>query len=195
MTATAFPDSINRLSQDHIDMRLALNMLEREVASVAQYHAPDGDVIGGACQYFANFPARCHHPIEEMLFDILQSRAPEAAKRASAPAQHGKIVALIGELALMARNLFIDPPKWRVPFCATARSFIVLKREHIRAEETTLFSLALEHLKPEDWYAIDHAASAANAQWNDDPASTRAAEILGLRLVREARASGAAHRA
>lgn len=194
MTATVFPDTINRLSQDHIDMRMALNMLEREVASVAQYHPPDGEVIGSAVQYFANFPARCHHPIEDMLFDLLKARAPEKAQESALTTQHHKIDEMIGELALMARNLFLDPPKWRVPFCATARAFIVQKRDHIRAEETTLFRLALDHLKQEDWNAIDHAAGAANAQWNDDPASARATEVLGLKIVREARASASAHR-
>jgi hemerythrin-like domain-containing protein len=169
VTVTALPDSIARLSQDHIDMRVALKMLEREVASVAQYHPPDAVLIGGAVQFFAHFPARCHHPIEHMLFDVLASRAPEAATRVTYPAQHAKIIENIGELALMARNLFLDPPQWRVPFCATARAFIVQKRDHINGEEKTLFPLALEHLRPEDWFAIDHAAGAANAAWNDSP--------------------------
>lgn len=194
MTASASPNSIDRLSQDHIDMRMALNMLEREVASVAQYHAPDAALIGGAVQYFANFPARCHQPIEEMLFDVLKTRAPDAARDADSTGEHAELVERIGEFAMMARNLFMDAPKWRVPFCATARSFIVKKREHIRFEEKTLFRAALEHLKPEDWSAIDRAARAANAQWNDDPASAEAIEVLGLKLVGEARANGAVHR-
>ncbi len=192
---TAFPASINRLSQDHIEMRMALTTLEHEVASVAQYHPPDGALIGGAVQYFANFPARCHQPIEQMLFDALQRRAPAAAKEAADPAEHDRIIASADETASMARNLFLDPPKWRAPFCATARNFIILKREHIRGEEKTLFRLACEHLAPEDWTAIERAARAADAQWNDDPASARAIEALGLRLVREGRASDAAHRA
>lgn len=191
---TALPDSITRLSQDHIAMRMALTMLEREVAAVAQYHAPDGEVIGGAVHYFAHFPSLCHHPIEQMLFDMLQGRAPEAAKAATNPGQHVKVVELVGELALMTRNLFLDPPKWRVPFCATARAFTTLKREHINSEEKTLFRFALDHLTAEDWFAIDRAAGAANAAWNDNPARAQAAEALGLNLVREARASGAAHR-
>jgi len=129
-----------------------------------------------------------------MLFGVLQARAPAAAQEASSHAEHIKTVALIGELALMSRNLFLDPPKWRVPFCATARSFILQKRDYINREETTLFRVALDHLTQEDWTAIDHAARAANAPWNDDPTSTQAAEALGLKLAREARASGAVRR-
>lgn len=192
MTKTTLPDSIGRLSQDHIDMRMALNMLEREVDAVAQYHDPDGDLLGGAAQYFATFPQQCHHPIEELIHDVLSSRAPDAATQAMAVKDHDSIEERVGEFALMTRNLFIDAPKWRVPFCSTARGFITAKRDHIRDEERLLFRLALEHLQPEDWLAIDRATRTANAKWNDDPSGGAAYDVLKLTGERAARANGAA---
>src|SRR5690606_34884358 len=115
----------------------------------------------------------CHHPIEEMIHDVLKARAPDVAEGAVkgtlGVAQHKLIVERVGEFALMARNLFLDAHKWRISFCVTARTLIVMKREHIREEERVLFRAALDHLTPEDWHAVDCVAAAANAAWNDDP--------------------------
>lgn len=164
LTTTALPESLARLCREHIDLRAALNVLEAEVDAVAQYHAPDGDLLGNSVQYFANFPAARHHPVEEMIEAALANRAPQAAAEAGEfVSQHGALVERVGELSLMVRNLFIDTPKWRVPFCATARAFIVMKRDHIRGEENTLFRLAIKHLDAEDWREIDSAARALAA--------------------------------
>lgn len=193
-TRTSFPEAIGCLSHDHIEMRMALNMLEREVNAVAEYHEPDSDALGGGVQYFAKYPARCHHPIEEMIHAALKARAPEIADAIPSVGQHEKIVERIGEFAMMMRNLFLDAPKWRVPFCATARSFITLKRDHIREEEKVLFPAAQEHLTAEDWLEIDRAARESLAQWNADPGHVAATDVLSLGAEREARASGSARR-
>jgi hemerythrin-like domain-containing protein len=162
---TTLPDCLLRLSQDHIDLRLALNVLEGEVDAVAQYHEPDGEVLGNSVQYFANFLAGSHHPVEELIQTALTTRAPaDAAQAAKGIDQHDALVARVGDLTLVVRNLFIDTPKWRVPFCATARAFIVMKRDHIRGEENGLFPLAVKHLTGEDWRELDGAARALAAR-------------------------------
>lgn len=165
MPPPELPDPLIRLSQDHIDLRLALNVLEGEVDAVAQYHEPDGELLGNSVQYFANFLAGNHHPVEELIQTALMSRAPaDAAQTAKGIDQHDAIVARVGDLTLMVRNLFIDTPKWRVPFCATARAFIVMKRDHIRGEENGLFPLAVKHLTSQDWQKIGIAARALAAR-------------------------------
>jgi hemerythrin-like domain-containing protein len=191
MNAPAFPNTIRRLTQDHIDMRMALSTLEREVDSIAQYHEPDAVLLGGAMQYFANFPARCHHPVEEMIYAALKARSPLAAVRAGCVEQHARIVEYIGELSMTTRNLFLETPKWRVPFCGTARNFITLKRDHIRDEERNLFRLSVEHLSAEEWQEIDRAARDADARWSTEEMSY---DVLGLRIDRGARATGSARR-
>lgn len=159
MPPTTLPDSLLRLSQDHIDLRLALNVLEGEVDAVAQYHEPDGALLGNSVQYLANFFAGGHHAVEEMIQAALLTRAPaDAAKAAEWIGEHSAIVARAGDLTMMVRNLFIDTPKWRVPFCGTARAFIVMKRNHFSGEENSLFPLAVRHLTGEDWREIDAAA-------------------------------------
>jgi hemerythrin-like domain-containing protein len=164
------------------------------VESVAQYHEPDPNLLSGGVQYFANFPARCHHPIEEMIYDVLKARSPLAAKQAICVTQHERIIEQIGELAMMTRNLFLDAPKWRVPFCATARRFITLKRDHIREEEKVLFRIALEYLSADDWRAVDETGREAHIKWANDPAHAMAYDVLGLKIDRGARASGSARR-
>ncbi|MGE4064597.1 MAG: hemerythrin domain-containing protein [Rhodospirillaceae bacterium] len=193
MSRTHYPEALRRLAQDHIDIRLALNALEREVNSVAQYHEANSDVLGRGVQYFAHFPKSYHHPIEESLVTKLKLRAPEAAARGGGVAQHERIVEGIGELAMMMRNLFLDPPKWRLPFCASARSFITLKRDHMRDEETVVFRLALEHLAEEDWTEIDQASQKTHSAWMNHPARP-VTGLLGLRNEGAVRASAAARR-
>ncbi len=191
MNTPPFPNAISRLTQDHIDMRMALSMLEREVDSIAQYHEPDAVLLDGAMQYFANFPARCHHPVEEMIFRALKARSPLAAVRAGCVAQHARIVEYIGELTMMTRNLFLETPKWRVPFCGTARNFITLKRDHIRDEEKNLFRLSAELLSADEWQEIDRSSNDVHGRWSTEE---MAYDVLGLKIDRGVRATGSARR-
>jgi hemerythrin-like domain-containing protein len=136
------------------------------VDAVAQYHEADSEILGGGMQYFAKFPASCHHPVEDAIYGALKVRAPAAAEKAGCVGKHERIVEQVGEFAMMTRNLFLDAPKWRVPFCATARGFITLKREHIREEEKVFFPLALDHLTAEDWAAVDRGARLQERAWS-----------------------------
>jgi len=181
MSTSPQPTSIGRLFQDHIDLRLALTAFEQEVDAVAQYHAPDPVLLGAAAQYFVRFPARCHHPIEDMVYEALKARAPDAAELAASVKQHGDLDTRAGDLALLTRNLFLETPKWRVPYCAAARSYIVLKREHIREEEKVLFRLARIHLADEDWRPIDAISQEVHARWTEDAAAARIVQALTLK--------------
>lgn len=155
------PDALERLSQEHIDMRVMLSQIEREIEVIAQYRDPDAETIPRAIRYFVDYPAQRHHPVENMIFEFLKTRVPEDLGGIDCIADHADLELRIGEFALMTRNLFLDPPKWRMPFCETGRNFVTAKRRHIRAEETYLFPLSLQHLTEENWVTVENLARRA----------------------------------
>src|SRR5436190_22031921 len=71
------PDTITRLALEHLNARRTLNTLERQMEEVAQYHAPDADVVLGALAFFEEHNR--HHAIEDLVYAALKQREPYKA--------------------------------------------------------------------------------------------------------------------
>jgi hemerythrin-like domain-containing protein len=151
-------EAIGKLSHDHIAFRRMLNVLDRQVAAVAQYHAPDYDVLLGVVSYLETYPGKYHHPVEDLIYDAICKRRPKvAADVAHVAAEHGEIAARFRNFAAVVQAIMSDVEVSRTAFCVTAREFIAFERKHIREEETVMFALANRWLTNEDWFEIDMA--------------------------------------
>ena len=152
----AFPDVLGRLSLDHLAFRRALNILDRQVAAIAQYKAPDFDILAGLLRYLGEYPANFHHPIEEEIYNALKVRSAEQALEVSEiEREHQDLAAKLERFADAVSAMSADAEISRKAFCEIARSFIAGERLHIRREEGLFYAYALEHLTPEDWEKID----------------------------------------
>lgn len=157
----ALPDTLARLSKDHIAFRRALNVLERQVNAAGQYHELDFDVLNGVVTYFRDFPGRFHHPVEHLIYAALKKRAPEVeAEIEATEEEHGRIGQELAVFAEAVRRILAEAEISRQAFCKAAHDFIDFERRHIRGEEGSLFYLAVERLTPEDWRDVDQHARA-----------------------------------
>lgn len=151
-------ETISRLSQDHIAFRRLLNVLDRQVGAIAQSRSPDYDVLSGLLAYLKTYPGKYHHQIEDLVYDTLCLRRPaEAALVAQVAAEHRQIANQLNAFSAAVGAVIADGEVSREAFCTTAREYIAFEREHIRAEEGTLFALATQWLTSEDWFDIDNA--------------------------------------
>src|SRR5471032_2731729 len=70
---------IETLREDHRNIGRLLAALERQIEVFAQAGSPDYDVVVGIAEYFLEYPDRCHHPKENIIFDQLNREYPEQA--------------------------------------------------------------------------------------------------------------------
>lgn len=149
---------IETLREEHRNIARLLDALERQVDIFAQAGAPDYEVIRGIADYLLDYPDRCHHPKEDVVFAQLRAAHPEAASaigdllrehrdlHEQALRFQGTVSALLADIA---RDVIVD----------AARRFIEIERRHMQREEAQFLPLAEKVLTPVDWARIEGALS------------------------------------
>jgi hemerythrin-like domain-containing protein len=148
--------AIEVLRAEHRNIIQLLQALEHQIDVFAQDGAPDYDVIDGVADYFLDYPDRCHHPKEDLVFARLHESHPEhAATIGDLAREHRDIhecaqrfrhtVSLLLNETDIARSAVVD----------AARVFIEAERRHVRMEEERFFPLAERLLTPETWLKIE----------------------------------------
>lgn len=150
------PEAIRLLRKEHANIAKLLNVLEGQLALIDEAQRPDHDVLKGVADYFLDYPDRCHHPKEDVIFRKLKERDPAAARLAGdLEAEHGEIARSARRLSEAVKNLQEDVEVPRDAIHRVISRFIDSEREHMKMEEETFFPAALSSLTPEDWEAID----------------------------------------
>jgi len=152
---------IELLRAEHRDIEQLLNVLEGELEVFERRERPDYEVIQTIISYFQDYPDCCHHPKEDMIFDKLKARdSPKAKGIGDVEAEHRQETERLDRVARIVRNVLLDREIARQTFSEVMRDFIDQQRVHMAMEERTLFPVAENALRPEDWREID-------VKWND----------------------------
>ena len=156
---------LRRLREEHANIARLLKALEHQLEIFDRGEQPDYDVLGAAADYFTDFPDRCHHPKEDMIFRRLQAKDPAAADSiGDLEAEHGEIGVLVGHFREAVENVRDEVEVPRSAFDAVMRHFIDRQRQHMEMEEKRFFPVATDVLGEEDWAEID-----AQVTKEDDP--------------------------
>ncbi len=146
------------------------------------------DVMRAMLFYIDEFPERQHHVKEsQWLFPKVAERAPEAvAAIAQLEREHAGGEAAVRELQHLLLGWELMGDARREVFAEALRAYVRFYLEHMRLEETVVLPAAQQHLKAEDWTAID-AAFAGNANpLAEGPARDPAYDRLFTRIVMRA---------
>jgi hemerythrin-like domain-containing protein len=153
---------IDVLREEHRNIEKLLGVLEQELVVFDRRERPDYETLQAVVDYFAEYPARCHHPKEDMIVDVLKMRDPAAARAAgdieTDHRQEGERLRRLAETIENVRNGGELP---RQAVDDVVRDFIAHERRHIEAEERALFPAAVKVLRPADWARIDARMSDA----------------------------------
>ena len=171
---------IERLSQEHRNIRKLLAILEREIEIFEAGGQPDYQLIRSIVSYFEVYTEIYHHPQEDLVFARLKGRDPDAARRIGNLARAHRMgssrlrkVAAAIDAELSGRRVL------RQHLDAVVREFIAQERQHTVMEDRDFFPAALKALKPEDWGDIATAIDSYS-----DPMFSEAIEDR-FRSVRE----------
>jgi hemerythrin-like domain-containing protein len=77
-------DLIEILRDEHRNIERLLLVLERELDVFARLEQPDYEVVQAVIGHFNEYPDRCHHPKEDMVYNRLKARATRLSPTSSA---------------------------------------------------------------------------------------------------------------
>jgi hemerythrin-like domain-containing protein len=147
---------IEILREEHRNIEKLLHVLELELDVFDRRERPDYDTLQAVIDYFKEYPDRCHHPKEDMIFEILKARDPAAAERVGdLAAEHQEEAARLRNLAWTIENVRTGRDMLRQTVVAVVRDFIDHERRHMELEERVFFAAASNVLQSSDWAQID----------------------------------------
>jgi hemerythrin-like domain-containing protein len=147
---------IEVLRDEHRNIEKLLVVLEQELAVFDRRERPDYEILHATIDYFQEFPDRCHHPKEDLIFTILKARDPAAAETVGdLQGDHRKGSQRLQRLAQVVTSILTDHDLLRQSVDAVVHDFVDSERVHMQWEERLFFPAALKALQPEDWAEID----------------------------------------
>lgn len=156
---------IQSLHEDHANMALLLNAIERQLAIFDQGETPDYDIIQGVLDYCLNYPDLYHHPKEDLVYRHLARRNPDAVEiLGDLRAAHRNLADLTRGFSAAVHNVLQDLQVPRGIFDQIAYRFLEEYRRHMIMEDEIFLPAAAGSLTAQDWDEID-----AQMKDQDDP--------------------------
>jgi hemerythrin-like domain-containing protein len=152
---------IESLREEHRNIEELLLVLEQELGLFDRGERPDFEIVKAIISYFQDYPDCCHHPKEDMIFEKLKLRDPDAAESVGdLEVEHHNERQRLRRLADIVRVTLINHEIPSSRFDDVTRDFIEQERRHMKMEEQVFFSAAVDVLESEDWAGID-------ARWSE----------------------------
>lgn len=182
-------DTLFVLRLEHGNQSKLLGLIEDQMAAADAGSPVDEELLTLASQYFTDYPDRCHHPKEDLVYKLLSRRDPGSrAGLRDLIADHRRLHELAVAFAQAVRRLHEEPQAGEPAPREVIREFTAHYRQHMRDEEERFFPMAEQRLSRDDWDTLDFTIFD-----QDDPLFDHAAEkrFSALRVRIEALAEQA----
>lgn len=148
---------LEQLRQDHKNMSLMLNLIERESNRLYDGEEPDYDLLHDVLHYMTVYPDAVHHPKEDRIYAELKSVRPDLASGfARITVDHRSIaeqgVLLRDRMAAISSGSMVN----RKTVVGDALRYVNTLRSHMQWEELDLFR-RVEEMIAEGHNVIDTA--------------------------------------
>lgn len=143
---------------EHVNFGKLLNCLEAQLDLFHDGETPHYELMLDVMFYMTHYPDVIHHPKEDLAFERIKAREPQAAAMVEAlDAQHEDLRRMGAELVVHLSDIYNGAVESRESLENLARDYIATFREHIGFEERKMLPLAARLLEASDWAAIDAA--------------------------------------
>ena len=148
---------IARWREEHLRFAKLLDTLEAELDRFHRAEHPDYGLMLEVMRYMRAYPAKQHHPREDLAFNKVAERDPRAARMVSDLVKEHDIIDEDGEhLVEMLEGCLDEAILSREHVEEPGRDYIHRLRSHMQSEEV-LFPFVDTWLDAGDWAAIDRA--------------------------------------
>lgn len=146
---------LSELREDHRNMAVVLEVLERTVEIAATGANPDFEFIDEIMRYMTIYPDAVHHPKEDVVYAELKKRRPDLADGLDDVAKdHAQIAQLGSRLRDDIEAIVAGAAVRREQFIIDALMYVGRLRNHMKWEEEDLFS-RVDTMMGEDPHAVD----------------------------------------
>lgn len=169
------PEIMVTLNSEHRYISSLLEALAEQADNLLPGRAPDYALMHDVVRYMASFPDEYHHPREDLVFERLVARDPEARPLVEELLEGHREISrrsreLLGHLErVTSGGSSLDNQKMKY----LCDRYIGHYWEHINIEEGKVFPRATAKLRPDDWFAVN-----SKAKYVDDP-------LFGSRVKKE----------
>jgi hemerythrin-like domain-containing protein len=144
------------LRSEHRTMRQLLDMIQHQIALVAEDRQPNGELLLEIAEYFRSYPELFHHPKEELILRHVINHNPEAAETLTALEDaHDTASRDLNRFSRAVVRLLIDKNGAEDRFLSAALAFVDSERRQLAWEDQQLFGLAEDSLDEDDWSEIE----------------------------------------
>jgi hemerythrin-like domain-containing protein len=158
-------DVMQSLHEEHRNMSKLLNVLERQIEEFDRGGSPDYGIIKSILDYSLEYSDLYHHPKEDLVFQRLRDRYPDAINSVNdLEEDHRKLAARTRKFVEAIQNVIEGAELPRDRVMSMAREFLDAQRRHMEMEDQWVFPAAEQYLTAEDWAEIS-----AEASDRDDP--------------------------
>ncbi len=143
------------LHRDHVNVVALTKIAQRELHAIEVGGDPDYELLEDAMRYLTSYSDAHHHPNEDVVFEVLRRRAPEAsAQIAAIESEHDKLVRQGRELLESVEALKDEAILSRGEILRRGKAYFDALHAHMSLEESTLFPLADRALTAADWHVV-----------------------------------------
>lgn len=156
-SAVKLPGAVVTLQDEHRYMNLLLATLEEQLETSDLAAPEDYFLMQDIVRYLHEYPDEVHHPTEDLLFDKLVRRKPDARKDVTRLRRdHDRLRVNTAELLQSLENAASQhTPESAETVGVELNEYIRRLRRHMRFEETHLFPSAVQCMAHKDWQAIE----------------------------------------
>jgi hemerythrin-like domain-containing protein len=150
------PDTLFLLRLEHGNLAQLLGLIEDQVAAAEAGNPMDLELLRLASEYFSDYPDRYHHPKEDLVYQRLSERDPDARLGIrNLLEDHRRLHELTEQFAGAVQQLREGPQAAEAGAREVVREFAERYRQHMREEDERFFPLALKRLTKADWDDLD----------------------------------------
>ena len=151
-------DILEDLREDHRNMAVMLDLLEREINRVRGGEEPDYELIHDIMRYMTVYSDAVHHPKEDVLYRTMRDARPElAAGLEHVEPEHHRLAELSETLRNDVEAIASEATVTRDRVAANSGDYVDFLRRHMDWEERVLFPKADALVKAEDALFVDIA--------------------------------------
>ncbi|WP_405232347.1 hemerythrin domain-containing protein [Lentisalinibacter salinarum] len=144
-----------QLRDDHRNIAILLQLLEKETRRIADGLEPDYELAHDIMRYMTSYPDSVHHPREDRIYHRLKVVAPDMLSGIDGILEEHDELGRVGiQLREALDAVEAGSVVRRDELAAAAADYVRKLRDHMRWEEAALFTLADELLADEDWDAL-----------------------------------------
>ena len=174
-------DALQPFLEEHDRIRRMLACFDAQLAIFERAEQPDYEILAESLAYCRDYLDAWHHPREERMLELLQTRSAEKATAMSALGEQHRDLAdttsrVVGIFNDVAQRGAI---RLRENLVHRGRELSTAYLRHLEWEETNLFPLARAVLAPADWETLDGEAALAAVDGRPGDVTARYPALFG----------------